>query len=285
MYWLTIYIIICLLILVPYPIRGTTTDTGGVIMSKNMERIFFAFLLSFVGSIIARQLGALWWVGLIVGFVTGYIGCDAREFIRAIPVAFRTTCTGTNSWIPTRAGLKRFTRFAFYTFGAGASIAFTFFGAILLVISPPPTEHATTWLQWSAYFGIYVGLTLMFIASSSFKSEDSMQRHVKDMSHIVQLFHPIPFVVRTIWIAIFYVLLVVALVTEKVSEFAWQFTHHLFRIVHSHERVLFGIDVAIGVAIGHYTGNAILGGLAGVAWWILDWHLISLKLMKVQPAR
>ncbi|HBT74856.1 TPA: hypothetical protein DEB29_02505, partial [Candidatus Wolfebacteria bacterium] len=176
-------------------------------------------------------------------------------------------------------------RFAFYTFGAGASIAFTFFGAILLVISPPPTEHATTWLQWSAYFGIYVGLTLMFIASSSFKSEDSMQRHVKDMSHIVQLFHPIPFVVRTIWIAIFYVNLVVALVTEKVSEFAWQFTHHLFRIVHSHERVLFGIDVAIGVAIGHYTGNAILGGLAGVAWWILDWHLISLKLMKVQPAR
>lgn len=258
-------------------------------MSKNVERIIVAGLLSYIGVLVSLHFfgpGILWvkvTFGLIA-FVAGYIGYDFREFLSAIPVAFREACAGMQSWIPTCAGLKRFARFAFYTFGAGASITVTFFGAILLVISPPPTEFVITSLQWAAYFGIFGGLTFMFIASSSFKTEDSLQRHIEAMSHVIQLFHPILFVVRTAWIGIFYALLGVAWMTEKGCEFGWRFAYHLYYLVHSRGRVLFGIDVAIGFSVGYQYGNPLLGGICGIAFWVLDWHLISIKLMQVQRA-
>lgn len=69
-----------------------------------------------------------------------------------------------------------------------------------------------------------------------------------------------------------------------VWRFCPAFIARIFHFVHSNARLLFGIDVAIGVAVGHFTGNALLGGLAGGAWWLLDWHLVSIKLLGVKPA-
>ena len=69
--------------------------------------------------------------------------------------------------------------------------------------------------------------------------------------------------------------------------YAWRlcpaFVARAFHFIHSNARLLFGIDVVIGTAIGYHTGNVWLGGLAGGCWWLFDWHLISVKIMDIKP--
>ena len=252
-------------------------------MSKNMERIFFAFLLSFVGAIVAKQFEALWWIGLIFGFISGYIGYDIRSFLGAIPVALASSCAEVGTFIPTTGRLKRFACCAFYTFGAGVCTGLICFGAISLLIFP--LTHVSECLLMASYGGFFMGIFLVWMTPSDSKTDAGTQMHIEDMSTIIRWMHPIPFAIRTLPLGIFYSLRVVAWITEKGSELGWRFLYHLYRLVHSHERVLFGLDVALGVAIGHYSGNALLGGFAGAAWWILDWHVISVKLMRAQPAQ
>lgn len=72
------------------------------------------------------------------------------------------------------------------------------------------------------------------------------------------------------------------------NQHAWRicpaFAARAFHFIHANARLLFGIDVAIGVAVGHYTGSTLVGGLAGGCWWLFDWHLISVKVMGLKAA-
>lgn len=252
-------------------------------MSKNFERIFLSFLLSFAGSIIARQLGALWWAGLIAGFVTGYIGYDVRGLIRAIPIAFSRASDRPVSSVKIKDWIANLAHCTFYTFGAGASAIFT--ACTLISLFALGTSGFYDILPWIGITSLLSSVALIFVSWSTASNPEHRALHVAFMSHGILWLHPITFALRTVPIFIFHVLQAIAWVTEEGSELACCFIRQLFLLVHSHKRVLFGIDVAIGVAIGHYTNNAILGGLAGMAWWIFDWHVVSLRYLKLEEAK
>lgn len=255
-------------------------------MNRNVERILVACLLSFIGTLIAKQLGFYWWGGLIFGFGTGYLGYDFRAVLAAIPVAFSKACDGvTGPWI-TKEQISRFFRFSFYTFGGNTSIAFTFVGIILGLLhlagkipgTPLEVFQATSFI--SAGFAIV--WSLMGFMTHEMRS-DNIDAHIEEMRLGVKFFHPLSLFCYTIPRFIIPAMLWLAKAIEVTCEFGCKFVGYLFTSIHSTPRLLFGIDVAIGVAIGYYTGNALIGGLAGGAWWLLDWHLISVKWMKLQP--
>ncbi len=58
----------------------------------------------------------------------------------------------------------------------------------------------------------------------------------------------------------------------------------VFILIHSNERLLCMVDAAIGVAVFHFTGNNIfLGMLAGGALGVINYEIISVRLLKLVP--
>lgn len=254
-------------------------------MNRGAERILVALLLAYVGSVIAEQLGTLWWIGLIIGFTLGYVGYDVRGFVRAIPAAFRRASTRPEPSITAKEWVTNVCHCTFYTIGAGTSMVLTMGILFAPLVARYPIMYDGSYLTFVALLAIGWTLVFYLVTSSTATNPKHRDSHIELMSILILWAHPVTFTLRTLPIFAFYALMAVAWTTEKGSEFTCRFIRHLFLLVHSHERALFGIDVAIGVAVGHYTGNAILGGLTGAVWWIFDWHLISVQWLKIEPAR
>jgi len=62
------------------------------------------------------------------------------------------------------------------------------------------------------------------------------------------------------------------------------FAKTIFVLIHSNERLLCMVDAAIGVAIFHFTGNNIfLGMLAGGVLGVVNYEIVSVRLLKLSP--
>ncbi len=56
----------------------------------------------------------------------------------------------------------------------------------------------------------------------------------------------------------------------------------LFFIIHSDERLLCLVDAATGAAIGgYYFGNAALGGLTGAIIGLVNYEIVSKRILKL----
>jgi len=58
-----------------------------------------------------------------------------------------------------------------------------------------------------------------------------------------------------------------------------RFTKILFILIHSDIRLLCGTDAAIGVVIGYFTGNVLIGGLAGGVFGVLNYEILSKRIL------
>ncbi|OGM95699.1 hypothetical protein A2333_00350 [Candidatus Wolfebacteria bacterium RIFOXYB2_FULL_49_7] len=235
-----------------------------------------ACALSFIGSLVSLELGAYWWAGLALGFVAGYIGYDARSIVSAISLAFTETCKKVS--MPSVHIPKERAKLMFYGFGAGASAMMTamltFFGCGFLSEGVNPFLCAS-YFTAVAIPSLICGLLCMVPSEAN---------NLEHASKIIKVAHPIPFFCWTLPRGIIWVIVRIPTAVAIAYRFCATFICTTFKYVHSNARLLFGIDVAIGVAVGHYTGSALLGGLAGGAWWLLDWHLISVKVMGLKAA-
>lgn len=57
----------------------------------------------------------------------------------------------------------------------------------------------------------------------------------------------------------------------------------LIRIIYSDMRLLCGTDAALGAAIGYFAGNPIIGAAAGGIIGVLNFELVSKRLLKLVP--
>lgn len=222
-----------------------------------------AFVFSFIGSFIALELGAWWWVGLAFGFAAGYVGYDVRAFGSGIARAFAETRKVFVS--------KETLRLAFHAFGCVISLFASF---LVLLLG---ADYFSGFSDNSLYYfvgsaGLCIGLLFMTPGGG-----ESITLYEK----IIMIIHPIPLF---LWVLPRGIWWLIAKGIPLALRFCKSFIATAYRYVHSNARLLFGIDIAIGVAVGYYTGNALLGGLAGGCWWLLDWHLISVRVMGLKAA-
>lgn len=234
-----------------------------------MKRFLLACALSFIGSVIALELGAYWWAGLALGFVAGYLGYDLSEVVTAVPRAWKAARLYINGPPVSKDQL----RLAFYGFGAGVSLMANFLVLIFAV------DYFHGFARPPHLFAAISSLLIGAVGTIPSKI-DTIEGHKK----IIIAVHPIPLFFWWVPRGIVWVIKRIPSALAIIGRFCKTFIVHVFRYVHSNARLLFGIDVAIGVAVGHFTGSALLGGLAGGAWWLLDWHLVSIKIMGVKPA-
>lgn len=55
--------------------------------------------------------------------------------------------------------------------------------------------------------------------------------------------------------------------------------------IHSDIRLLCGVDSALGATAGYLLGNALYGGLIGVMFGLINYYVISIKVLKLQPQK
>ena len=69
------------------------------------------------------------------------------------------------------------------------------------------------------------------------------------------------------------------------SIWAVRFSRIFFLLVHSDIRLLCGVDAALGCAVGYFFGNALFGGVAGGVIGLLNFEIVSKRILHIDPAR
>ena len=67
--------------------------------------------------------------------------------------------------------------------------------------------------------------------------------------------------------------------------FILRFITQLFRLIHSELRLLCAVDAALGAAVGYLTGNALLGATFGGLFGVLNYEVITIRVMKLAGAK
>lgn len=249
---------------------------------NKLGRIFLACALgAFIGALVALQLGVyLWWTGMIVGGFVGYLSYEFKKVVEAVSYIWRTTCAfdWNRAARATRKKIWAISLIAsFWMLWMNLSFALIFFLLYLCNTLKTPvvlSQIASVGFVASAFFTLVLFPAL---SPSSFwcKSDDV----VKEGFLMWKTYHP--FKVFFYWIPLG-IYKTGPFVIPRVSRavvLTGRLIKNLFILIHSDERLLCGVDAAIGTAIGYFLGSAFLGAVAGGILGVLNYELVSKRLL------
>lgn len=256
-------------------------------------RIFLACALGAgVGSLIALQLQAFWFVGALVGGLVGYLAYDFNAVVKAFPGAWGTACERMREnpipWGKLLAGLV-------WTLNVAVGLAI---GVLIYQVFPDQLGVGPGGIY--SFLAIFlVALVLLYTAGCY-----GFEALLDETCRVFSL--PVPKWGEGIWmenpysawlilvasplifaIAIGSVIVMVILLfaiyaygaAVAISEFTWTLVKRLFIAIHSDIRLLCGIDALIGSIVGLATGNVIVGALFGGLLGVVNYEIISKRLL------
>jgi hypothetical protein len=249
---------------------------------STLQKIILAcFLGGFTGTIVALQLGFFWWLGMVVGSFVGYLSYEFKTVITACKRTWKTVVR----WEPIKLRLKA----GFWLFLGIFNFLLTLILPILaLNFSPPYLLQFILALIILSGFFVLVGLigeskeeTIMY--------GESGKSFIKKMNFIRFYFLLLP--KGLYWVLVKAIPFIVIGLLVRIPRFVfkiiipniWKFAKHVFLEIHSDARLLCGIDSAIGVFIGFIAGNAIIGGISGVAFGGLNYEIVSKRILHLSP--
>lgn len=272
------------------------------------------FIGTLVAFLVAPKLLALGMLaGIAVGFITGYVACDFLAFISAIPGAWHLAMTGTKAISKSLVRAERWVRknyvdlFSFF-FSALPGYAF----AVVMLYSQPKPVPIAGWVVMIAVVGTMAAVCSvgLFFAVPHYimkldkkvvvdghwdecdydevrQNKGYVLRHTLTSVAIVSIIGW-PYLLS--WLIPKWVGIGLYVIARVVARFLWE----LFRLIHSQERILCGVDSALGciTAFFIFRGHAnsplellfvcVCGGLIGAATGIIDYKLVTKRLLKFQ---
>ena len=227
----------------------------------NIESIKIAvacFLGAFVGALVALQASPhLWWLGIIVGAVVGYL---AYRPLRALQ-GFREACTSFLDVPPKeqpKIGLVVIIGYWMVSLTSGFYIALIIW---LLGL------HDDWW--WTLIIAVSSIVALSYLVSTGGLGEDNIVNKALVRKWIIWC-NPV-----TLPFTIVY----------QVVKVLFKLMIRTLRLVHSDIRLLCMTDSAIGALVGYYFHSAILGGIIGAIVGLLNYELVSKRWLKLAPQR
>ncbi|MBI2064930.1 MAG: hypothetical protein HYT62_02665 [Candidatus Yanofskybacteria bacterium] len=266
-------------------------------MEKTL-RIFIACAIgAFVGSLIALQMyHAFWWVGAAIGAFVAYLGYNIEEVIAAIPIAYRRTINWRPNhqfWVCWRAAFMYM-----FNMGVNTAVGMGLVGAIFYwrtgIHSP---ENNWVFLQiegivllFSFGFGTFMGLVSargMALADLDRNGGLVNPLTCPNIFRFYLWMLPRGVVIGSWWLisntpkAVRFNLKYGVLFVKFIKTFVVE----LFRLIHSELRLLCAVDAAFGAAVGYFTGNALIGALAGGVLGVVNYEIITVRVMKLAGAK
>jgi hypothetical protein len=245
------------------------------------SKVFLACALGGgIGAFVALQMWPpLWWVGMIVGGLVGYLTYEFNEVRQAVSQAWREV----SGWRPNRTWWKIFFHlFPTVIIGMPATLILPPFLLFLLLNGKwDPLMHSfllvvfvTTSILWTLEEtgSIMRGARTEFSVLSDWRESNVFRVYFWRMPRVVA---------KGAW----------RVVTKgprwvvKGIAMIGRFLRYFFVLVHSEVRLLCGLDAAFGAAVGYYFGNAIVGAIAGGIFGVINYEVISRRWLKLVPAK
>ena len=267
-----------------------------------------------------------WWFGMLAGFAGGYISYEFREVLRAVPVALRAAGRGSVwAWEEavdrTREYLSERHPFIY----SATVITTPLFVWGMYVFPLMTTKDGSTMSVLWKIFVVFVGaiafaeivmVTVSIMAIFAFigarvgeraywwpplmHTDSDRPQELEAKSLQLQ-----PLTYANVWRWIskgigFTILFFVWTLWKHIAIGAWKtlcflgrFAWHLFKLIHSHKRVLCTIDGTLGGAVsyiwfasapmsfGSHVALVIFGGLLGAAFGVANWGIVSKRVLRV----
>lgn len=243
-------------------------------MESKWQKVFVACALgAFIGGVVALQLnGYFWWIGLVAGGLVGYFTYEFRTVLKAIPKAWRAVI----EWRPNVEYWRAFGKLSVHLTIAAST--FTVLPAILFLVSDNYVMSIVL-ISITLLAGVIVTVIALFDSSITDITED-YQPVIEDARDIAR-YNVITVYFRYAPKAIWWTIKRIPSIAVSLA----RFVRKVFRLIHSDERLLCGVDAAIGATVGYFTGNALIGALFGGALGVASFELISKRLLHLIPAK
>lgn len=246
-----------------------------------MSRLLTAVGCGLTGTFLCLQFSPVfWWVGLLLSFALGYVMYDLRASLKSINAAW-IACRENIVW---ELNWKQAFRGITEGFSLVAMILCT--GTLFFIVGAswlwPVAKAIETISDKSLFAGFdevlafmalstMAGFFLTIAVHNKQYPDWSGKRMTKSRQNFWMFFwhgsSP-----RVAYLAIRHLPAGIRLL--KRLGYTW------YQMVHSHERMLFAIDVAIGTGIGYACHNVLIGGLIAGTWWSIDHYVIAPRVLR-----
>lgn len=261
---------------------------------NNTVRIAVAcFMGALIGTLVSLELGYMWPVGAMIGSFIAYLGFNIEEVVSAIPRAYRRA----TSWRPDG-------EYWFYwrkLFMSSFNFGFNLLMLIGLVTTPlcwlTGVNSLKIIIGFQISIALFMGTALATIASFAIMGNANHQgqwSEIYDIKHHNPNFFRLCYMMAAEEVPRIYRWLVKNIptgfmytldITVDVLSFMRKFVIEFFHLIHSELRLLCAVDAGLGTAIGYFTGDALIGAIAGAILGIVNYEVISVRVLKVAGAK
>lgn len=272
-------------------------------MKKESWKVFLACAIgAFIGSLVTLEVNRwFWWLGLITGGLTGYLSYEWKKVAQSIPAAYRTARGWQAPELYWRELWQAFLSALSFLSVAGSWV-FLFVISLLILLEGVGAINiallplCSIFLIGIAFFTFFITL-IWFNFDTGRKvglREKDISRHKKLTVEFLAASPPVVFfwhIPRGLyWLIprLPHVLAVTGKGLASAARFLGRFAWQVFIRIHSEMRVLCGVDAMIGTTVGYFAGSAIIGALAGGAFGVINYALVTERWLKPKgylPAR
>jgi hypothetical protein len=275
-------------------------------MKKN---IFIACAIgAFIGSIISMSLNSYWWLGVIIGGLIGYLAYNPKETLCGIKTAWKRIDIKKNSKL-TGIDFLRMTILlivvsillgAIFTNFIGLHIIRDLFQNNELSLLPENCHFRTSPEEIiSAKYGIVnqiiaLGMIIIIVISALctaicvfifllnlFNGDKIGNLSSEDLKDTIKSILKMALLTNIIAVCFYWLPRGLLFVIKNTP----LFIKTLFITIHSDIRLLCGIDSALGALAGYYLQNALIGALIGGAWGLINYWVVSVKILRLNTEK
>lgn len=256
-------------------------------MDKKSLRIFIACALGAgIGALIALELNSyLWWIGVLVGAFVGYLSYEFKKVIAAVPVVMAEAKKACQIEVPVRAMMGGIKAGLNYFIAVVMGSIFLIFYAIeigayfILSENKFIAQDLTNIISASVALAFLVAILFSVVEGAEKVHGYSATFSAKDFWKCFRYTSPLGVIFFTgkfmIW----------ALPRIGIGlKFLKVFAKKFLIIIHSDIRLLCAVDAAIGASIGYFSGSAIIGAVVGGVLGVINYEIISIKVLKLNPS-
>lgn len=252
-------------------------------MKTTLKIAIACFIGATMGTFISLELNKmLWWLGAIAGGVIGYLIYDIEVVIKAIPRAYKATVNlKSNPILKTRGFWIAFSEYFLVI------LPNTILGITLIAIIKNTESVSIGGAVLIAYgtFLAFLGIMASILSPSKHGLFDR-----KDLENIKEQEHRLHLIKAANPISLPFYILYLLFYKEiykkrnRILKTIKNFFKHLFILIHSQARLICGVDSLFGTVIGYFCFHSpIMGGTAGVVLGVLNYYIVSIRILKLEP--
>jgi hypothetical protein len=247
------------------------------------SKVFLACALgALAGTYVALQMiPLLWWIGLFVGGLVGYLSYEWKQVVSATLRVWESVTSRHPNWVRVSLFFKAWA----LLMGMCVNICAPILLWTLCYMAHNDWRGCIMQSRMMLYASAIICLLISFL--SALCPQGGQEQVCRDLRQV-----GIP-VIFWLWnVPMRFIRNIIYCVRHTPQGFEKvvagfmvliRFASGMFLLIHSEMRLLCAVDATIGVVIGHHFGNSLIGGLAGGLLGVLNFEVLSIRILKLVP--